>query len=338
LVGSAQPVFDWPASAAAVGGGSIVLAGPEQTFSVVSITDGRILFKRDTEFRVETVAISPNGRYAAAALASGGVHVVNATKGADARRPIVSRGVKQLAFSPDSAYLAVVARDNVVRVYTYSTESVVESLAHRGTVSSLAWSKSADNYRIVTGATDGARLWTITRNLPQEIRLPDTNASTAVAFSPDSGLVATAGQDGVRVWNVLLRSLMASMSPQIPVVSVAFDPEAEHLAGGGANQVRIWQVASRREFSGLALDGTVKTVAYSRDGRLLAATTSTGQVSVFSTQVPTIPTDGEGLARLACLQTERNLTQQEWEAAFPNEPIRETCPAEMLPKELTNPP
>lgn len=333
--GPAPAVFAGATGPAAVGGGRVVFAA-QNSFSVAT-TDGKILETRFADSQVREVAISPNGRYAAGA-STGLVFVIDAMKGNDVRKPIAASVVNPLAFSPDSAYLAVAATDNQVRVFTYSTERAVEALPHRGAILSLAWSKLGGTYRIATGSTDGARLWTLTTNRPQGVRLTDTNATTAVAFSPNSGLLATAGQDGIRVWSVMPGSVTASMSTQDPVASLVFDPKAEHVAWGGLGELRIWRIAARKDTYSLAVHGVVKMAAYSPDGKLLAATTDTGQVSVFNLDKAAIPTDAAGLARLACLQTDRDLTPQEWQAAFPNEPIRATCQQADSPKELTNSP
>ena len=101
-----------------------------------------------------------------------------------------------------------------------------------------------------------------------------------VAFSPDTERLASAGADGtIRIWN----SRTGKVIQDIPahsdaVVSVMFHPDGKHLASRGADlKVKVWDLTKPDQpvFSepcnAVRKFGTAYTVAFSSDGRLLAA-------------------------------------------------------------------
>jgi WD40 repeat protein len=97
----------------------------------------------------------------------------------------------------------------------------------------------------------------------------------AVAFSPDGRFVAASGSDAIRVWDV--RDLKAKGPTLVHELKgggygIAFSPDSQSLASGSINRgALVWDLGrgavrwTGREKSG------VHAVAFSRDGRLLAA-------------------------------------------------------------------
>jgi eukaryotic-like serine/threonine-protein kinase len=117
----------------------------------------------------------------------------------------------------------------------------------------------------------------------------DMTELNSVAFSADGERLASAGGDGaVKVWNsrtgAVIRILEKAHSDA--VVSVAFHPDGKHLASRGADQqVKVWDWPTGREVFTWPCDavrkfGTAYTVAFSPDGRQLAAA-SDGTVKVW---------------------------------------------------------
>jgi WD40 repeat protein len=127
----------------------------------------------------------------------------------------------------------------------------------------------------------------------------------SVAFSPRGGLLASADGDGaVRLWDVstLLKPGVASggeaqrlKGHEKPVWSVAFSPDGRILASGSYDRtVRLWDVSSALPSTPLRTGGAgrtsatsgrqlrrlkghpggVNSVAFSPDGRTLAAASS----------------------------------------------------------------
>jgi WD40 repeat protein len=96
----------------------------------------------------------------------------------------------------------------------------------------------------------------------------------AVRFSPTGDLLASSGPEGtVRLWNVRTGRELRRLETGYTRSALAFSPDGRCLAGGGTDgAVRVWETASGQlicSFTGLR--GYVQSVAFSRDGRFLAA-------------------------------------------------------------------
>jgi eukaryotic-like serine/threonine-protein kinase len=118
--------------------------------------------------------------------------------------------------------------------------------------------------------------------------LHDNTEVNGVAFSPDGERLASARGDGtIKVWNSRTGDGVQTFDTHTDsVLSVAYHPDAQHLAYVGADrQVKVWDMTTREEVAigpcdALRKFGTADTVAFSPDGRQLAAG-SDGAVRVW---------------------------------------------------------
>jgi WD40 repeat protein/serine/threonine protein kinase len=116
----------------------------------------------------------------------------------------------------------------------------------------------------------------------------------SLAFSLDGERLASAGGDGaVKVWDVQARKVIQTLDDAHPdaVFSVAFHPDGKHLATVGADQqVKVWDLTTEKKVFAepcyaVHNNGTAYTVAFSPDGRQLAAG-SDGAVKVWDWRSP----------------------------------------------------
>jgi WD40 repeat protein len=109
-------------------------------------------------------------------------------------------------------------------------------------------------------------------------------AVSSLAYRPHTSLLAAGHEDGaVTLWDTKPeRPVRAptSVKHPAPARSLAFDGRGDRLAVGGRGRVTLWEVESGRQLADLPVEGegTAARVAFSPDGRLLAATITDGSV------------------------------------------------------------
>jgi hypothetical protein len=228
-----------------------------------------------------------------------------------------SSPVRSLAFHPTLPYLALGTYDGRLEIRRLAIESDgtihSEILANpewipRGPVWAVAWSPAGDmliygNERGMIGIVPTSRLgsksWT-----ESERRFAHTMGTTALAFMEPSATLET---------------------PRGPVNAGKVPMLA---SGGGDGRVKLWTLESGSEgprFSSwqpLTLEGPaaeVLSVAFSPDGRIVAAGDANGHVHLWRTELQPVLDD-------ACSAMRRNLTQEEWrQYVGRNLPYEKTC-------------
>jgi WD40 repeat protein len=171
---------------------------------------------------------------------------------------------------------------------------------------------SPDRRLLIAAGADGTlRLWNVAvpghpvavgTLAPADKALPLYTA----AFSPDGRVIAAAGAGKVvKLWAVSAAGTVTPLGqpltgPTYTVYSVAFSPDGRLLAAGSADgKVRLWDVANpvRPTPVGRALKvpgaagagGYVQSVAFSADGKTLAAGTSVKTVWLWNISRPAAP-------------------------------------------------
>lgn len=197
------------------------------------------------------------------------------------------------------------ADQRVVHVYSYPI--------HKKTVTGAAF--LPDPKQFATCSTDGTlRLWETAASLKYHKEMEDKNGEakpelpkplqsvsahsgygvTCLAVSPDGKFVATGATDGtVKLWEAATLKPITFLAGAHPggVKSVQFAPDSKLLASSGNDKTaKLWDVTGEKpelKFKLEGNDGPVLAVAFSPDGKHLAAGTGvpkkSGYVQVYDT-------------------------------------------------------
>lgn len=210
---------------------------------------------------LRTVAVSPDGRWAASAGDTGTIVLWNLDTKQAIAEPLRGHAgtVWDVAISPDGARLASAGQDGSVRVWDVSecvtgrntacrvpTDNAMVLDEHEGEVWSVAF--SPDGNTLASGDSVGmVLLWDLETDQPEALH-GHADTVFAVAFSPDGRTLASGGADRT----ILLWDLTSEGEPTAQVLqghenwvlSLAFNPSGALLASAGAeSKVYLWDVA-----------------------------------------------------------------------------------------------
>jgi WD40 repeat protein len=239
---------------------------------------------------VESVAFSPDSRFLASA--SNVVQLWDAFSG-----ELLgaweghSDSVLSLSFAPDGATLASASTDGTVRLWRVPDGAPLHTLADY-TSEVLAVAISPDGTLVASGGYDClVRLWRVPEGDLLRTLSGHEDWVNDVAISPDGELLASAADDHtVRLWRVSDGELLRILEGHPDIADgVAFSPDGELVASGSCGErdedwrciqgeVGLWHVEDGSLVHSLAGHaGSVTSVAFSRDGSLLASAACGGR-------------------------------------------------------------
>ncbi|GGU32925.1 nSTAND1 domain-containing NTPase [Lentzea flava] len=254
--------------------------------------------------QIDTIAMTPDGGLLATGAVDG---VVELWKGSQRIATLPNAGrVMDVAFSGDGKSLAVAGKDGV-RLFDVTGEPRLLTRFLPGVgVAGVSFSPDAT---LLATAGPVAQVWDLRSGQPTTVPVAHEGEVHRVEYSP-SGVLATAGEDGrVFVGDKLVLTAKGPISglawsrdgklaiadethaiwlhdgeteqfpgPDSLVRGLAFTSDGTRLALGANNGVvRIMDVATRREISHLTQPNRVRDIALSRDGTLLASSSSAGR-------------------------------------------------------------
>jgi WD40 repeat protein len=233
-----------------------------------------------------TAAFAPDGRL----LASGGRNGEVRLWGAAGRPRGTLEGphgeVNCLAFSPDSATLAVGGGWDEKRgpLRLWNVRRGYARLALRGHTGSVTGVSFSQDGRMI-GAGDAAGVVTVWEVASGKVRASlrgHRGAVWSLAFLP-GGLLASAGYDrAIRLWEVCSGKQRAGLFGQGGHVSQLAVASKLLASVGQDGNICLWNTATLKPVATIGLDAWLESVAFSPDGKLLAAGDRAGTIRIWS--------------------------------------------------------
>jgi WD40 repeat protein len=276
-------------------GSRLAIGGPtaDGNVRVYDMTTGKLLLTLRGDFRVVSVAFSPDGQRLAAAGHDRIVRLWDTTTGHEI---LALRGhadlVGRVLFSQDGQRLASASADGTVQVWDASpfdenADPRIRTLGgHDGEFFGVAFSPDPDSRLLASASADGSiKLWDVQTG--EEVRAfhGHKEAVLCVAFSPDGQRLLSGSMDKtVKLWDVRTgKELLTVPGFKVMVRSVAFSPDGQAFATVSHQTLQLWDAQTGRERLRRQADPEfLNCVTFSRDGQYVATVGFTGTAKVWN--------------------------------------------------------
>ena len=230
------------------------------------------------EATVNAVSFSPDGRFLISAsghveLKTGrvvhpAVLLWDRSAGGTINRFGHRDSVDELAFSPNSRYVATGSWDHTARVSDARTGEERFRVTHRDKVGAIAFSR--DSRWFASGSTDGVRVLDLESG--QVAALTDgTSLTRALSFSPDGKHLAAGSVDGIaRVWEIATGNRLLQFRHEDVVVHIAYSADGRHLFTSDRKLASLRNAADGTPVRQIA-SSALRQAAPSPDSALIAA-------------------------------------------------------------------
>jgi WD40 repeat protein len=232
---------------------------------------------------VTALAISPDAQLVARAGSDGVVRVSDAASDKEIFTPVNNHNsiVTALVFSPDGQQLAARSVDGNVRVSGANSGKELFTLEGQDNkITSFVYSPNGQ--RLATRGVDGSGRVSDANSGKELFTLGgQSNKIATFVYSPDAKWLAVVGQD--RTITVRDAENGSEAFTSAPAQAIAFNANSDLLAilpRDPELKVTLWETHSGK-FSPLV--GQYRAVAFSPDGKLLAATSQDGLVHLWNT-------------------------------------------------------
>lgn len=259
-------------------------------------TVGPLLVSGSTLTLVD-VAFSPDGKRVVTAGLSGDAQIWSTGTGRRLRILHTSSWLTSARFSPNGKLVVTTNGTGTTTIWNAATGTKIGRPIPGGPqmLFGAAFSPSG-RYLLTVGAAGYGRIWNAaSHKLVRVLRVPRNDSLETAAFSPDGKSVITAGADGlVRIWNAATGKQIAFVrdggSNQIR--AAVFSPNGMlAVTGSRYGTATIWRKNSSRPGTpswkpisvlGLPDGDAVNGMAFSGNGKVLAAATQSGDTFLFS--------------------------------------------------------
>lgn len=134
------------------------------------------------------------------------------------------------------------------------------------------FAQSPDGRHILTASSDRTtRLWDRDGHLVATLKESGSTEVLSVDFSADGEHLLTCGRGGIKIWNLSGEQIL-ELSGSRNSNHAIFSPDGQRVAAGSTDGVAtVWDIQGKRLWRERPFSATVMEVAFSPDGRYLAA-------------------------------------------------------------------
>ncbi len=233
-----------------------------------------VLTLRAHEATVRGVAFAGDGERLASASADGSIRVSSVDNG---KQLLALRGhtggVSAVAFSPDDSLLASGSIDGTIRLWNLRRRAVAALPGKGGAIRSVAFSPKG-RY-LAAGCGDGTVALRDGKSGEPLRTFRGHEASVQmVAFRPNGRILVSASRDGtICFWQTDSETPIRVLRDHRDAVwDVSFSPTGDRLASASADgTLKVWDVEFGKPIATIPVEGGLACVAWSHDGRRLAA-------------------------------------------------------------------